>query len=719
MKFIIGLLLLLCSQSIFSQQSFTVKITSQDSQKPIPGVTVSVPKLKKNFVADSSGVAVFKELPSGTYQFQFSSIGYKDTTVTFTFPCTTDVVAVTMKPAIQVEEEVIVTSTRTNSRIADLPMRVEVIGQEELQEEIGIKPGNISSLLSDLSIIHLQNVSAVNGNTAIRMQGLSGRYTQLLRDGLPVYDGLSASFGALSIPPLDLKQVEIIKGSASTLYGGGAIAGLINFISKTPKYTPELTVLLNRSTLKENNMNVFYSQRWNKMGFSVFAGSTIQNAADVNKDGFSDVPQIRQVNLHPKLYFYLNENKTLSVGYTGTIESRKGGDMLVLSKGNSGVHQFLETNKSNRNSVDLQYQQHSAGGGNLLFKSVVSSFNLNTLEPGFSLKGRQLNTYSEASYNKKKGRQNFVGGFNYQSEGFNKAKGDTSGFNSYNFTTLGAFLQNEWHISPQLMLEAGLRTDYHNQFGWFGLPRLALLYKPISPLSIRVSAGTGYKIPTQFTTTSEQIRMQDLSPIVNGLKEEQSKGLNFDINFHKRINDVDITVNQALYYTNIKNPVAPIYQADNKYHLQNLPYNTVSRGTDTYVRLKIDELELYTGYNHTIARYSNDKRNYALFAPQDKFSAIAAYDIEGKWRMGVDASWVGNQYIAYNQKAPDYWFLAAMVQRSISKHINIVLNCENLFDVRQGKREALYTGSIANPQFASLWGPIDGRVFNLSLKWSR
>jgi outer membrane receptor for ferrienterochelin and colicin len=719
MKRFLGLLIL-CSQSVFAQNIFKALVTAEDTHQALAGVTVSIPQVNKSTITDSKGLAIIRGLSSGTYTAHFTYVGYKDTTITMVFPASdSSILQVVLQPEAKTEEQVIITTMRTNSRIADLPMKVEVLGLEDLQEESGIKPGNIAGLLGDLSVIHIQNTSAVTGNSAIRMQGLSGRYTQLLRDGLPVYEGLSTNFGVLSIPPLDLKQIEIIKGSASTLYGGGAIAGLINFISKTPGQEPQLDILVNRSTLKETNANLYYAQRWNKLGITLFAGTTLQNAVDVNNDGFSDVPQVRQYTIHPKLFFYLKENQTLSLGYTGTVESRKGGDMIVLSEGKEGLHQFMETDKSNRHSMDMQYQQRAVAGGNLVIKGVVSYFHLNSQESSFSLVGRQINTYGEASFNKKSGNHDWVAGINYLSEGFDKNASDTSGFMNYHYNTQGAFLQDDWHLTQKLMVEAGIRTDHHNRFGWFALPRLAFMYRPMVDLSIRLSAGTGYKIPTEFTSTNEQISIKDLSPDVKGLQPEKSRGLNFDINYHKRIDKIDLTINQALYYTHISDPVAPLYQTDNKYHLQNLPYHTNSKGTDTYIRLQKNRVELYLGYNHTLARYSNDKRNYELFAPQDKFSTTLAYELEEKWRMGVESSWAGNQYISFNQKAPNYWFFAAMIQRSLGKHVSLVLNCENLFDARQGKHEPLYTGSISDPQFYPLWGPIDGRVVNLSVKWSR
>ena len=170
-----------------------------------------------------------------------------------------------------------VASTRSNESIETSTTKVEVLGLEEMNEESTVKPGNIASILGDMSGIQIQQSSATSGNANVRIQGLDGKYTQILRDGMPLYEGYSGGFGILSIPPLDLKQIELIKGSASTLYGGGAIGGLINLISKKPSYQPDASVLINTTTLKETNVNAYYAQRWKHIGFTLFAGETLQN----------------------------------------------------------------------------------------------------------------------------------------------------------------------------------------------------------------------------------------------------------------------------------------------------------------------------------------------------------------------------------------------------------------------------------------------------------
>jgi outer membrane receptor for ferrienterochelin and colicins len=124
----------------------------------------------------------------------------------------TQMVLVALDPQPTVEEEVIVSATRTNKRLEDQPMRVEVVPGEEVQEKIMMTPGDVSMLLNETNGLRVQTTSPSLGGANVRIQGLRGRYTQILADGLPLYGGQTGSIGLLQIPPMDLGQVEVIKG---------------------------------------------------------------------------------------------------------------------------------------------------------------------------------------------------------------------------------------------------------------------------------------------------------------------------------------------------------------------------------------------------------------------------------------------------------------------------------------------------------------------------
>ena len=120
------------------------------------------------------------------------------------------------EPELTVEEEVtVVASTRTGRRIEDQPMRVEVLDREEIEEKMLMTPGDIVMMLNEMGGMRVQATSPSLGAASVRIQGMRGRYTRLLSDGLPLYGSQPGGLGLLQIPPMDLGQVEVIKGVAS------------------------------------------------------------------------------------------------------------------------------------------------------------------------------------------------------------------------------------------------------------------------------------------------------------------------------------------------------------------------------------------------------------------------------------------------------------------------------------------------------------------------
>ena len=116
-------------------------------------------------------------------------------------------ITVDLKPQQQAEEEVTVFATRTDTRIQDLPTRVEVLGQEEIDEKTMMTPGDIVMMLNEMGGLRVQSTSPSLGAASVRIQGMRGRYTAFLGDGLPLFGQQGGGLGLLQIPPVDLGQV--------------------------------------------------------------------------------------------------------------------------------------------------------------------------------------------------------------------------------------------------------------------------------------------------------------------------------------------------------------------------------------------------------------------------------------------------------------------------------------------------------------------------------
>ena len=262
MRFTLLFILTLASGVIsYSQNSVNFKI-SDESGAPLIGATILIEGTTAGTITDKKGLASFDNFPDGNVKFEISFIGYEEYKITLRFPTDNKkTIELILKESEEELEEVIISATRSSRTIEDIPTRIEAITEEELGEKAAMNSSNIGMLLQETTGVQMQQTSLSSGNLSIRIQGLDGRYTQILKDGFPLYGGFAGGLSIMQIPPLDLKQVELIKGSNSTLYGGGAIAGLVNLVTITPTDKPELDFLFNQTSASGTTGNGFYAQK--------------------------------------------------------------------------------------------------------------------------------------------------------------------------------------------------------------------------------------------------------------------------------------------------------------------------------------------------------------------------------------------------------------------------------------------------------------------------
>jgi len=244
---------------------------------------------------------------------------------------------------------------------------------------------------------------------------------------------------------------------------------------------------------------------------------------------------------------------------------------------------------------------------------------------------------------------------------------------------------------------------------------LSLLYKINTHVTTRLGGGYGYKIPSQFASDMDERDYPNYYPGFN-VKAEKSAGANWDINFKTITNGWHLTVNQVFYITAIKNPLVEFTLPNGiiSFSSAGKPLNT--KGFETYIAATQDELEIYFGYTYTSAKqlYSTAHPNVSLSAG-NKLATIISYEIADAFRLGWETAYTGKQYLDNGNTTPGYFFAAAMIRCDI-KNIALVLNCENLFDYRQTRKESIVYGPPTNPLFKQIWAPIDGRVVNLSAR---
>lgn len=714
---LINILLCLVVSAAQAQETLNIHISDAASKAPLEFATISAGKDWLT-TTDSTGHATAR-LTTGRHTITVSLTGYNklDTAIILPFSGTLALYLSSAQTAL--EEVTVVSSTRNNLAIENSPMKVEVLGNEELGEEAGIKPGNIASILGDVSGVQIQQTSATSGNSNVRVQGLDGRYTQVLRDGMPLYDGFSGGFGILTVPPLDLKQIELIKGSASTLFGGGAIGGLINLISRRPTTEQQADALVNYSSLKEFNANVYAARRYKKIGYTMFAGYTDQQAVDVNKDGFSDVPDARSVILHPRLFFYPSDKTIIYVGYSGAFDDRKGGDMKVLNNTGDSAHRYYDANTSQRHTGEYSLEHFYTSGAKLTLKGNASLFAKDNTTNTYAISGRQLSYYNEVSLFLPVKKSSFVTGINVTGDRYSTTLPDTALYRSLSNNTVGVFGQFDWHLKDKTIVEAGLRIDLHNRYGLFVLPRLAAFHRVNQHWATRAGFGMGYKTPNPLSQQNIDVTALDVLPLPDGIKPEHSYGFNAEVNYKVSLGQhSELFINEALFLTSITNPAVLYLNTAGKLGMANVAPGIISRGSDSYVKLTRPGWEFYLGYTFTDARNRYlAGNNFVALTPKHRGAFVVVKEFAEAWRIGIEGSFTGMQYRYDGSATPPWFFMAAMLQRNIGKHFILVLNAENIFDYRMSREESLYTGSVSTPMFKPLWAPIDGRVVNFSVRW--
>lgn len=719
-KIILSILTLFISTITFAQNSWKVRVLEDGTKMPIIGSTITLKGTKLSVTSDEKGLVTLTNIPDGAQTIIIRFLGFEEKSINVKFPLVqTEVLDIFLEPSEDELESVSISSTRSNRSIKDIPTRVEFIAGEELEEKANMKPGDIRMVLSESTGIQVQQTSATSANAAIRIQGLDGRYTQILKDGFPLYSGAASGLGLLQIPPLDLKQIEVIKGSASTLYGGGAIAGLVNLISKTPNLERELNFHFDGTDALGLSLNGFFGKRNEKVGTTLFAAYQNNSAYDPAGIDLSAIPKSEKFNFNPRLFLYPSKNTNIVLGINTTFEDRIGGDMRYIDHTNTTSNGYFEQNKTERISSQISLDHDFGKRSHFTFKNSISYFNRKLNTPGYNFNGTQYSSFTEANYSSHDEVLEWVGGLNLLTDSF-KEQGQASALRNYEQNTFGAFLQANWKAKEWLNIETGMRTDYVSDYGFAFLPRVSALFKVSPKVTSRIGGGLGYKAPTIFTEDSERIQYKNVLPINSGINIlEKSYGANWDINYRTALfnNQVSFAINHLFFFTHLKNPLQLIAVNGGNFQFLNSTGNLESKGTETNVKLGYEEFKLFLGYTYTDAKQNQNNLQFANpLTAKHRVNAVLMYEVEDKWKVGLETYTFSKQKLNDGTMGKNYIIMGFMAEK-LWERFSIYLNFENFTDTRQTKFDTIYTGSINNPQFKDIYAPLDGFVINGGIKF--
>ncbi|MBX3293063.1 MAG: TonB-dependent receptor [Acidobacteria bacterium] len=718
--FSFSLVLLFISLAAAAQdvQVLRVKVVVHDSGAPMANAAVSVKGTDISATTAADGRATLPNIPTGEHMVVVSSAGYQTKEVKIVFPLSNDDEQEIELDPLSELASVTIESTRTGRTIEAEPTRVEAIDEEEVEEKINMRPANVSMVLNESTGIKVQQTSATSATQSIRIQGLDGRYTQILKDGFPSYGGFAGSQSLLEIPPIDLRQVEIIKGPAATFYGEGAIAGVVNFISKVPGEESESILLLNQTSALGTDLSFFNTRRAGRFGHTFLGQFNYQNEYDADDDGFSDLPRTYSFAVTPRAFFYIDDATRLTIGNSTTYQNRNGGDMKVIRGTTGPQNRYFEKNRSVRNITTVNFSRDLSGNRRFTAKQSVAFFDRELTTPDHRFAGRQFNSYTDLSLVAPIKNHAVIVGFTAAFDRFNEtdaAPGEVERDESR--ASFGAFIQDTVDISDRLSLETGLRVDGTRKYGTFALPRVSLLYRFTDDLTTRIGFGLGYKTPTIFNEDSETILFRGVLPIEDGTKAERSRGGTFDINYRAEIAEkIGVSINQMFFYTQITDPIVLEDRPNGRFAFGNADSSVISRGFETNIRADYKIAKLFLGYTYTNAKagYLSDTRVLPL-TPRNKINSSLILEEHDNFKAGIEAHFTGRQTLSDRTSARSYTVVGIFGEKMFKK-FSLFINAENITDVRQSRYGQVVFPPLTAPTFSEVYTHLEGRVFNGGIK---
>lgn len=710
--------MMLVSLYVNAQYQTVLVLSEEASTKNISAKIVDKNSLI-SFAADSAGYFILSVGES----YIVSAGGYFSKKITLhPRKIMGDTMIILLENMAPKQKDIIVVTNRNEAKIASLATRLEVVDNDELNERSLDKPSDVSHALKEQTGVQLQRTSASSSAFNIRLQSLRGKYVQILKDGLPLFGGLSQYLSLPQTSPMMLRQVEIIKGSASTLYGGDAISGVINFISNKPTEKPVYDILINAESTKSVDAAIYASQRFGKFGFNLLGQYRWQNPVDWNGDKFSDYAKINRWQIAPDLYWWASEKFRLNAGLTYTKEDREGGAMPALQKKNDTLYSYLERNKSEAFSSKFRADI-------LLTNTTISMINginrysRNLTIPSYSFSGVQLATFSEVMGESRLQKHVIQYGIDLRTEQFSDADTSILTNKNYQLYTLGLFVNERFNVNSKTILEAGFRLDYNTKYGVVPLPKVAWLQKWNELFQTRVNIGMGYKLPTIFQDESEETFYRNVRPIDPSVaKPELSVGGTLDLKVSSpSINGFKILFNNMYFVTNIWQPLLPtkkLYKGQFYTQYETQAGTIQGRGIETTLQLLYRGLGLKLSY--TLQDQSlniNKVKSVAALTSKHLVGILVGYEKEDLFSVGMDCYYYSPANLSDGTTTHGIWEMGINGQY-IHRYFTLFANLENILNIRQTSfgPVVLANPTFRTPVFKEIYGPLEGRILNAGIK---
>lgn len=399
-------------------------------------------------------------------------------------------------------ETVVVTANRSERKMGNVAVPVILIGKKTIAQTGSLRVQDILQEQTGIVIVNSALGTSLNGypnpfGQGVQMLGLDPAYTAILLDGEPL---VGRNAGILKLGRLatgNIKQVEIVKGPSSSLYGSEAMAGVINIITDQPS-KENLGFQLHRASNNTWGTTLSYANRIHKTGIQFFLNRLSTDGYDLDPYIYGKtVDPYRDWNGQLKITQELSNKLQLLVSLRN-YDAKQDNNYQIYYQNLPAIASGYTTETDR--SAFAQFKWLLTANSKLYVRSFYDRYtnqsfvNLDKTGLRFDETSFDQSVFKpEIQYEKNRpGKSQYVAGF-----GSNIEMIDASRYaGKQNLSTIYAFTQKEWYLlSQKLTLIAGARVDKRTDFDLHLSPRLAMAYKPSANWKFTASAGWGFKAP--------------------------------------------------------------------------------------------------------------------------------------------------------------------------------------------------------------------------------
>ena len=621
---------------------------------------------------------------------------------------------------------VTITSRRAGTKRMAGPANAVLIGREELFKAACC---NLGESFTTNPSVDVNYSDAATGAKQIKLLGLSGTYVQMLAENLPNFRGAAAPYALDYVPGPWMKSIQVSKGSSSVRNGYESITGQIDVEYLKPDDDQGVTVNLFGNSMGRMEANADANVHLDsKLSTEILAH--YQNEwghHDQNDDGFQDQPNVRQWNLQNRWKW--KGDRYLFHGGIGMVKEKREGGQTEHTVSHLTPHFFKIGVETDRYEG---YMKHAfildpEHGTNVAFMGNVS---LHQMDANYGQKHygvNEKNAYAQLLFETNVTEQhNLSAGLSlnhdYLSEELRVKSEELA---TAKETTPGAYVQYTYNLDNKLTAMAGLRADHSSRYGTFVTPRFHVKYTPGEIVSLRLSAGKGYRT-VHALAENNNLLASGRTLVIDDLEQEVAWNYGVSSSWYIPLFGKTLKLNAEYYHTRFSQQAVIDYDGDpTLIHIANLDgksYSNTVQVDATYPIVSGLELTAAWRLNDVKCTYGGELKEKPLTSrykglvtasyktPLGLWQFDATLQLNGGGRMPtpVDGLW-DERFHAYEQ-------VSAQITRWF-RHFSVYIGGENLTGFRQ-KQTIINAADPWSNTFdpTMVWGPVQGTMFYAGIR---